>query len=265
VQHRVGDPRLVSLIRRGLNAGVREDGILEPRDEGGPQGGHLSVVLSTRYLHSVRDRWFERVVKPRRQGEAYLMRSIDDVVVCFPHQADAPRFHQVLVKRLATFALALEPRKTRLVAFGRVAERQAKRQGTRRETCTFLGLTLYGTRTRGGTFTVGWRTDKARLRRRLAKRHQVLPMIRHAPLTEQATPINQILRGHYAYDGIAGNLGSLRRVDRSVERSWRTRLSSRRQKAQVRWEVFLGIKRPSPLQRPKLSLPYARLKPYTVR
>jgi hypothetical protein len=29
-------------------------------------------------------------------------------------------------------------------------------------------------------------------------------------------------------------------------------------------EVFLGIKRTYPLQRPKLSLPYARLKQYAV-
>jgi RNA-directed DNA polymerase len=69
----------------------------------------------------------------------------------------------VLVKRLAKFALALEPTTTRLVAFGRCAERAAKRQGKRQETCTFLGLTLYGTRNRRGNCKVGWRTDKARL------------------------------------------------------------------------------------------------------
>src|SRR5438552_11014512 len=40
----------------------------------------------------------------------------------------------------------LEPTKTRLVAFGRFAERDAKRHGKRRETFTFLGLTLYCTR-----------------------------------------------------------------------------------------------------------------------
>jgi RNA-directed DNA polymerase len=152
------------------------------------------------------------------------------LVVCFQHQADAHRFQQVLVKRLAKFALALEPSKTRLVAFGRFVERQATRQGTRRETFTFLGFTLYCTRNRRGNFKVGWRTDKARLRRSLAKLHQVLQMIRHEPLNEQATQINQILRGHYAYYGIAGNLGSLLRVYRSVERYWRKMLSSRSQK-----------------------------------
>ena len=65
-----------------------EDGIVEPSDEGVPQGGSISVVLSNLYLHYVLDLWFERVVKPRLQGEAYLMRYIDDFVVCFQYQTD---------------------------------------------------------------------------------------------------------------------------------------------------------------------------------
>ena len=111
---------------------------------------------------------------------------------------------------------------------------------------------------------MGWRTDKARLRRSLAKFHQLLQIIRHEPLKEQAEQINQGLRGHYAYYGVAGNVGSLLGVYRHVERYWRTMLSSRSQKGNVRWEAFVAIKRRYPLQRPKLSLPYTRLKQYAV-
>jgi RNA-directed DNA polymerase len=142
VQHRVGDPRILRLICRWLMAGVLEDGVIEPSEEGVPQGGSISVVLSNLYLHYVLDLWFERIVKPRLRGEAYLIRYMDDFVVCFQHRADAERFQQVLVKRLAKFALALEPSKTRLVAFGRFAERKAREQGKRPETFAFLGLTL---------------------------------------------------------------------------------------------------------------------------
>jgi len=46
--------------------------------------------------------------------------------------------------------------------------------------------------------------------------------------------------------------------------NWREMLRSRSQKGKVRWEVFLAIKRRYPLQRPKLNLPYARLKQYAV-
>ena len=41
-------------------------------------------------------------------------------------------------------------------------------------------------------------------------------------------------------------------------------LSSRSQKGMVHWEVFVAIKRKYPHQRPKLSLPYTRLKQYAV-
>ena len=64
----------------------------------------MSVVLSNLSLHDGLDLWFERVVKSRLQGEAYLIRSMDDCVVCFPHRSDAQRFQQVVVKRLAKFA-----------------------------------------------------------------------------------------------------------------------------------------------------------------
>lgn len=65
VAHRVGDPRLISLIRRWLKAGVLENGKVYPSEEGTPQGGSISVLLSNLYLHYVLDLWFERVVKRR--------------------------------------------------------------------------------------------------------------------------------------------------------------------------------------------------------
>ena len=49
VAHRVGDPRLISLIRRWLKAGVLEDGKVYPSEEGTPQGGSISVLLSNLY------------------------------------------------------------------------------------------------------------------------------------------------------------------------------------------------------------------------
>ena len=63
VEHRVGDPRLINLIRRWLKAGVLENGEIHPSEMGTPQGGSISVLLSNLYLHYVLDLWFERVVK----------------------------------------------------------------------------------------------------------------------------------------------------------------------------------------------------------
>ncbi len=46
VELRVGDPRMISLIRRWLKAGVLEDDEVHSNDEGTPQGGSISVLLS---------------------------------------------------------------------------------------------------------------------------------------------------------------------------------------------------------------------------
>jgi len=58
----------------------------------------------------VLDLWFERVVKSRLRGEAYLVRYIDDFVVCFQYREDALRVQEALRKRLGKFGLTLEPR-----------------------------------------------------------------------------------------------------------------------------------------------------------
>jgi len=43
---KVGDGRVLKLIRRYLEAGMMADGIVSPRTEGTPQGGPLSPLLS---------------------------------------------------------------------------------------------------------------------------------------------------------------------------------------------------------------------------
>ena len=256
----MGDPRLISLIRRWLKASVLEDEELHPNEEGTPQGGSISVLLSNVYLHYVLDLWFERVVKPRLRGEAYLVRYIDDFVLCFQYRADALRVQEVLRKRLEKFSLTLEPSKTKLVEFGRYAQRHASKHGRKRpERIYFLGFTLYCTLNQKGNFRVGMRTERSRLRRTLMHLQDLMRRMRHLPIGEQVDNLNQMLRGHYAYYGIAGNFRALQRVYRAVERYWRKMLSSRSWKGVIWWTRFQRIKQQFPLLRPKLYLPYREL------
>lgn len=46
IAKRINDPRMLRIIRAFLNAGVMEDGLVSPTDEGTPQGGPLSPLLS---------------------------------------------------------------------------------------------------------------------------------------------------------------------------------------------------------------------------
>jgi RNA-directed DNA polymerase len=59
VAKRVGDKRLLRLIRAFLNAGVMEHGLVSPTDEGTPQGGPLSPLLSNLVLDEL-DRELEK-------------------------------------------------------------------------------------------------------------------------------------------------------------------------------------------------------------
>lgn len=59
VAERVADKRLLKLIRAFLNAGILEDGLVKPTEEGTPQGSPLSPLLSNLVLDEL-DRELER-------------------------------------------------------------------------------------------------------------------------------------------------------------------------------------------------------------
>jgi len=54
----------------------------------------LVFFLVNIYLHYVLDLWFEKSIKPKLRGESYLIRYIDDFVVCFQHKEDAIKFQR---------------------------------------------------------------------------------------------------------------------------------------------------------------------------
>ena len=193
------------------------------------------------------------------------MRYIDDFVVCFQYRADALRMQNALRKRLGKFGLELEPTKTKLVEFGRFAQRHASKRGRKRpETIYFVGFTLYCTQNQKGNFKVGLRTEKSRLQRSLSRLRDLMRRMRHLPVREQVINLNRFLRGHFGYYGIAGNLRALQKVHRFVIRYWRQMLCSRSRKGYVPWEVFQRIMDRFPLQRPKLRLPYRELQALAV-
>src|SRR5213079_1985021 len=59
IETRISDRRLLKLIRSFLKAGVMEGGLVSPVDEGTPQGGPLSPLLSNIVLDEL-DRELER-------------------------------------------------------------------------------------------------------------------------------------------------------------------------------------------------------------
>ena len=70
VRHRCNDGGLLRLLNKWLKAGVMENGVVTRVDDGVPQGGPVSPVLSNIYLHYVLDLWFERRFKKSCRGYA---------------------------------------------------------------------------------------------------------------------------------------------------------------------------------------------------
>ena len=112
---RMADRRILRLIRRFLKGGVMEDGLTRASEEGTPQGGVLSPLLSNVYLHYALDLWFERRFRKSCRGEAYFFRYADDFLACFQYRAEAERFKRELTERLGKFHLELELTKTKLL------------------------------------------------------------------------------------------------------------------------------------------------------
>lgn len=264
VKHRVQDPRILSLIQRWLKAGVLENDQLQHTEYGTPQGGSVSVLISNIYLHYVLDLWFAKVVKRKLRGEAYLIRYIDDFLVCFQYRSDAYQFQDALKLRLAKFSLVLEPNKTQLVEFGRFAQKHAKERGEKTGTIYFLGFTHYCSRTSKGNFMVGRKTEKSRLRRSIEKLTKLMREVRHYRIREQAMKINQVLIGHYNYYGMGGNYQSLDRIYNHTQKYWRRMLNSRSRKSYVSWDKFELIKKRNPLQKPKLIIPFSKMRAYAT-
>ena len=88
-------------------------------EQGTPQGGVVSPLLSNIFLHEVLDIWFHQMVQPRMKGRSFMVRYADDAVLGFAREDDVRRVLAVLPKRFCKFGLTLHPDKTRLVDFRR--------------------------------------------------------------------------------------------------------------------------------------------------
>jgi group II intron reverse transcriptase/maturase len=241
VNDRVSDGSVLRLIRQILTAGavLPEVSSTEPTELGTPQGGVISPLLANIYLHYVLDEWFEREVKPRLRGRAFLIRYADDFVMGFACEEDARRVLEVLPKRFGKYGLTLHPDKTRLVPFVRLGVRPGSGDaGPAAGAFDLLGFTHYWGRSRRGGWVVKRKTASNRFSRAVKKIAEWCRRNRHQPITVQHRALSQKLQGHDAYYGITGNFRALDRLRRVVERVWRKWLARRRGAGSLLWERF---------------------------
>lgn len=234
LQRRVRDGVILRLIGKWLKAGVLEGRELSYAEEGVPQGGVISPVLSNIYLHEALDKWFQDVVRPRMKGKCFLVRYADDLVMGFEAEEDARKVMEVLPKRMGRFGLKTHEEKTRLLYFGRSMGKGKDRKEP--GSFDFLGFTHYWSKSRRGYPIVKRKTAKGRLGRALKKVAAYCRRVRHEPIKEQWAGLKKRVQGHYQYYGITGNAEALRSFRDETKRIWRRWLSRRSHKGGVVWE-----------------------------
>ena len=129
VAKRVEDKRLLRLIRAFLNAGVMENGLVSPTDEGTPQGGPLSPLLSNLVL----DEWDRELEK---RGHRFV-RYADDCNIYVRSERAGQRvmesMEHFIAKRLrlkvnVAKSAAARPWERKFLGFTFTVNRQPKRR-----------------------------------------------------------------------------------------------------------------------------------------
>jgi RNA-directed DNA polymerase len=237
LEHRVGDERVIRLVKKWLAAGVLEGDEWKATEAGTVQGGSISPLLANVYLHYVFDTWVKRWRRTQAKGDVIVVRFADDFVVGFEHQAEAERFLAELKERFQKFGLELHSEKTRLIEFGRhAAEERARRGEGKPETFGFLGFTHLCGKTRKGRFTVIRQTMRKRLKAKLKTVGAELKRRMHAGIPALGAYLRAVMAGHTQYYAVPFNLAAVKEFRQGLVLLWRQSLSRRSQTARVTWE-----------------------------
>ena len=227
-------------IERWLKAPIQvEDGSLQERTSGTPQGGVVSPLLANIFLHFSFDLWM-RETYPQVPFERYA----DDVVVHCRSQAQAEALRQAVVARLHRCRLEVHPEKTKIVYC-----KDSNRPGSHtQESFDFLGFTFRPRRSRNreGRYFVSFspavsRKAAVKMRQEMRRNWRIARRT-DKNLTDLANMFNPALRGWISYYG-AFHRSALFRVFRPLDQAlvtWAMRKLKRYRGRRTRAAEWLG-------------------------
>jgi RNA-directed DNA polymerase len=166
---RISDKRVLKLIRRFLQAGVMENGLVSPVEEGTPQGGPLSPLLSNVVLDEL-DRELER------RGHRHV-RYADDCNIYVRSQRAGERVMENITRFLATKlklkvnqakSAVARPRDRKFLGFSFTSDKQPRRrialkailrfkERIRELTCRTRGISMEQRAKELSAYLRGWR------------------------------------------------------------------------------------------------------------
>lgn len=182
LREQVNDSATLHLIRSFLKAGVMEEGLVHATEEGVPQGGCISPILSNIYL--------DKLDKELESRGLRFVRYADDFDIFVKSEMAADRV-------MASVTSWLE-RKLRLKVSA------TKTKVVRPSKSTFLGFTFWKS-------TKGWECKPAdKAKKKLEDKVKAVLLRKRAsvqPLSKVFTKLNQIVRGWVQYYHI-GSMGT---------------------------------------------------------
>jgi len=134
VRHHTQSRWILLYVERWLKAPVqREDGSLEERTKGSPQGSVISPLLANLFMHYAFDEWMRR-----HYPQIQFARYADDAVIHAKSLSQAQHVLDAIRKRVRQCSLELHPDKTKIVYC-----KDEDRRGTHDHTkFDFLGFTF---------------------------------------------------------------------------------------------------------------------------
>jgi hypothetical protein len=180
-----------------------------------------------------------------------MVRFADDFVCCFQYQEDAERFYAALQLRLEKFKLSIAEEKTKIIAFGRFAEEESRREGGGKpKTFDFLGFTHYCSKSQKGAFRVKRKTSGKKFKQKAKAMKTWIRFNRHMDQQEFLKTIRSKLTGHYRYYGVTDNfekMNSYYILTLNLMFKWLNRRSQRRSFTRERfYEVLKDFRLPKP-------------------
>lgn len=246
LRHHTQERWVLLYIERWLKADVElEDGRIERRDRGTPQGGVVSPLLANLFLHYVYDKWMER-----HYPHVPFARYADDMICHCYTKEQAESLVVVLRERFAACGLELHPVKTRIV----YCKDNRRREQYPETSFDFLGYTFRPrpARTRQGKLFIGF--NPAVSRKALKSMNDRVCSWRvmaqtTAKIDELAERINPVVRGWVQYYGRynrAELFGLLSRLDLRLSRWARRKYRRLRGHKRRSWGWLTRVRRLHP-------------------
>lgn len=225
-------------IERWLKAPVQwEDGTLEPREQGTPQGSVISPLLANLFLHYAFDTWMRR-----NYPHIPFERFADDAICHCESEVQAKALRAALERRLVDRGLELHPQKTKIV----YCKDDDRRGNYPEEKFDFLGYTFRPRRSKNRwgkyfvNFSPGVSNAATKAIRRAVRRWRLGCRV-DKRIDDLARMLNPIIRGwlnYYTRYYKSALYPTLQHLDRHLAR-WAMRKYKRLRRHRRRAEQWL--------------------------